>query len=200
MKHTPSIPALSDATDVELITAVASERSAAALEEIYRRYQPMLRSVIMRVVNNHAEADEVLQDVFVQVWELASSYSPEKGHFLGWLVTLARRRSVDHIRRICAYQNATGRYEESVKPAAPHVNEMFIVDREVCQHELQQQVATLLQKLPEEQREAVNLTFFKGMSQREIASHLSVPLGTIKTRIELGMRKLGRSLLTQEAA
>jgi RNA polymerase sigma-70 factor (ECF subfamily) len=77
---------------------------------------------------------------------------------------------------------------------------MFTVDREVCQNELQQQIREHLQKLPDAQREAVRLTFFQGLSQREIAARLSVPLGTVKTRIELGMRKLGRSLTCDKAA
>jgi RNA polymerase sigma-70 factor (ECF subfamily) len=191
---------LSNTPDVELITAVAQERSAKALEELYRRYRPLLSSVINRVMNNHAEADEVLQDVFIQVWDIAGSYSSEKGHLLGWLITIARRRALDHVRQMCSYKNATDRYEKSVEPERPCTGEMFTVDREVCQNELQQQIREHLQKLPDAQREAVRLTFFQGLSQREIAARLSVPLGTVKTRIELGMRKLGRSLICDKAA
>jgi RNA polymerase sigma-70 factor (ECF subfamily) len=77
---------------------------------------------------------------------------------------------------------------------------MFSVNREVYQNEMQQQVAAHMDRLPEAQRQAVGLNYFQGLSQREIATRLSLPLGTIKTRIELGMRKLGRSMVSVQAA
>src|SRR5215213_8070286 len=98
MKNSISCPTLASASDVDLITAVAQERSQQALEELYRRYRSMLRSVINRVMNTDADCDDVLQDVFIQVWNQAESYSSEKGHLLGWLITLARRRALDRVR------------------------------------------------------------------------------------------------------
>ena len=200
MKILSPCPSLTSASDVELITAISQDRSQRALEELYRRYRSMLRSVINRVMNTDADTDDVLQDVFIQVWNQAESYSSEKGHLLGWLITLARRRALDRVRQMCAYKNATDRYEKSVEPTKPGFQESSIVDREVWKHELQQRMNQLIHKLPEAQRQAVRLTFYQGLSQREIAAHLSVPLGTIKTRIELGMRKLGRSLAAAQAA
>jgi RNA polymerase sigma-70 factor (ECF subfamily) len=191
---------LAHACDLELITAVAKDRSEEALEALYDRYRSMLRTVIRRVLCADTDLDDVLQKVLVQIWHQADSYSAEKGNLLGWLVTLARRRSVDHIRKLCAYKNATDRYETACEPSKQNFTEMFSVNREVCQHELQQQVAALMHRLPEAQRQAVGLTYFQGLSQREIAARLSVPLGTIKTRIDLGMRKLGRSLVPERAA
>ena len=185
---------------MDLITAVSEDRSQQALEELYRRYRSMLRSVINRVMNSDADADDVLQDVFIQVWNQAQSYSASKGHLLGWLITMARRRALDRVRQMCAYKNATDRYEKSVEPTKPGFHETSIVDREVWKNELQQRMDKLMSKLPEAQRQAVRLTFFQGLSQREIAAYLSVPLGTIKTRIELGMRKLGRSFVSGQAA
>ena len=200
MKNTFSSSTLVSASDVDLITAISQDRSQEALEELYRRYRSMLRSVINRVMNTDSDADDVLQDVFIQVWNQASAYSPTKGHLLGWLITMARRRALDRVRQMCAYRNATDRYEKSIEPVKPGFQESSIVDREVWKHELQQRMNQLIHKLPEAQRQAVRLTFFQGLSQREIAAYLSVPLGTIKTRIELGMRKLGRSLTGQAAA
>lgn len=191
---------LARSTDLELITAVAKERSQAALEALYDRYRPVLRSVIHRVLSADGEVDDVLQKVLIQIWHQAETYSAEKGNLLGWLVTLTRRRSVDHVRKLCAYKNATDRYETACEPSRQIFTDMFSVNRQVYQNELQQQVKVLMQKLPEAQREAVGLTYFQGLSQREIATRLSVPLGTIKTRIELGMRKLGRSLVSELAA
>jgi RNA polymerase sigma-70 factor (ECF subfamily) len=200
MKISNTCPQITGASDVELITAVSEDRSQRALEELYRRYRSMLRSVINRVMNSDADADDVLQDVFIQVWNQAQSYSSEKGHLLGWLITMARRRALDRVRQMCAYKNATDRYEKAVEPTKPGFYETSIVDREVWKNELQERMDKLMHKLPEAQRQAVRLTFFQGLSQREIAAHLSVPLGTIKTRIELGMRKLGRSFVAGQAA
>jgi RNA polymerase sigma-70 factor (ECF subfamily) len=191
---------LMPASDVDLITAVAKDRSQDALETLYDRYRPVLRSVIHRVLYADSDVDDVLQQVLIQIWHQAEMYSPEKGHLLSWLVTLARRRSLDHIRRLCAYKNATDRYETACGPSKQIFTEMFSVNREVCQNELQQQVKVLMHRLPEAQRQAIGLTFFQGLTQREIATRLSVPLGTIKTRIELGMHKLGRSLASEHVA
>jgi RNA polymerase sigma-70 factor (ECF subfamily) len=188
------------ASDNELISAVANDRSAKALETLYRRHRPMLRSVIARVLNTDSDADDVLQKVLIQVWHHAESYSADKGNLLGWLITLARRRSVDHVRKVCAYRTVTERYEKQCEPTKPNFTDTFIVDREVYQNELQQQMTAVMNKLPEAQREAIGLTYYQGLSQREISSRLSVPLGTIKTRIELGMRKLGRTWVSEQAA
>jgi RNA polymerase sigma-70 factor (ECF subfamily) len=196
--HSPSH--FDDATDVELISAVSQFRSQKALEVLYRRHRPLLQNIIGRVMNSDSDCDDVLQDVFIQVWNQADAYSPEKGHLLGWLITLARRRALDRVRQMCAYKNATDRYEKSVEPPRTNVHEPSMVDREVWKNELHQRINVLMHKLPEAQQQAVRLTFFQGLSQREIAAHLSVPLGTIKTRIELGMRKLGRSLIAEQAA
>lgn len=200
MKNSFSYPRLVNATDLDLIRAVSENRSQQALETLYRRHRPLLQSVIGRVMNSESDVDDVLQDVFIQVWNQASAYSSEKGHLLGWLITLARRRALDRVRQMCAYRNATVRYENSVEPPRPGSLGTCTVDKEVQHHELQERMSTLMHRLPEAQRQVVRLTFYQGLSQREIAAHLSVPLGTIKTRIELGMRKLGRSLLAEQAA
>jgi RNA polymerase sigma-70 factor (ECF subfamily) len=104
------------------------------------------------------------------------------------------------VRQLSAYQRATTRYEESARPEAHRLESNSIVEKEVRQNELQALLNRLIGELPKEQGVAVHLTFFKGLSQREIASRLSLPLGTVKTRIELAVKKLGRSYLCQEAA
>lgn len=198
--NTSTHQTLTSASDIELITAISHDRSEKALEELYRRYRPMLRTVIHRVMNTDADCDDVLQDVFIQVWNQASAYSSEKGHLLGWLITMARRRALDRVRQKCAYMNATDRYEKSVERSKPDLRESSVVDQEVQRNELRGCMAKLMQALPEAQRQAVRLSFYQGLSQREISSYLSVPLGTVKTRIELGMRKLGRSYMGAQAA
>ena len=194
-KNTTIAAPVEGPTDAELMAEVANNRSAKALETLYRRHRQVLRSVIMRVLDNDADGEEVLQDVFVQLWQQASSFSSEKGQLLGWLIIVARRRALDRVRRKLAYQAATTRFEKTV-PADSAEHQPSAVDREIRQHELDK----LIQELPPAQGLAVKLTFFDGLSQREIASHLSVPLGTIKTRIELGVKKLSRMMEFAEAA
>lgn len=196
---TQSYPCITSASDVELVEAVSRDRSQNALEELYRRHRPVLRSVIHRVMNSDADTDDVLQDVYIQLWNQAGSYSAKKGQLLGWLITVARRRALDRVRQNCAYRNATDRYEKTMAKPEMLQQEASSVDREVWKHELRDRMSGLLQKLPEAQRDAVRLTYYQGLSQREIAARLAVPLGTIKTRIELGMRKLGRSLMWEAA-
>lgn len=201
MNHTPLTSASADTpTDLELITRIAQDRSPQALDQLYGRYRSFLGSVVYRVINNSSEIDDVLQDVFVQVWERAASYSAEKGQVVAWLVTLARRRSLDHVRRKTTYQHVTERYEATVTKVAHSHSDFSLVDSEVAQNELTEQVRVQLAKLPEAQRQAVHLAFFAGMSQREIAAKYAIPLGTIKTRLDLGLRKLGRSLRVELAA
>jgi RNA polymerase sigma-70 factor (ECF subfamily) len=175
-------------------------RSEYALEVIYQRHSPLLRSVAMRILSNYAEVDDVLQDVFIHLWDRSTDYSSEKGQLLGWLVTITRRRALDRVRQRSAYQNATNRYEEKCKHAMGQASSACVVDKEVQQHELHDLVMHSIENLPPNQGEVVQLTFFKGLSQREIAAHLALPLGTVKTRIELGMRKLSRSLAVQKVA
>lgn len=174
--------------------------SESALAVLIARHSAVLRSVIYRVVNSSAESDEVLQDVFIHFWNHAGAYSGEKGKLLGWLITIARRRSVDRVRQRSAYQRATTRFEESSRHVVQLQRSSWIVDREVRNHELQAIVNRYLQLLPTQQSEVLSLSFLKGLTQREIAAHLSLPLGTIKTRLELGVRKLSRSQLFQQAA
>jgi RNA polymerase sigma-70 factor (ECF subfamily) len=185
--------------DAELVAEIVIQ-SEWALEELYRRYNSMLRSVIRRIMNNDAEIDDVIQDVFIHVWNHAADFSPEKGQLLGWLITIARRRSLDRVRQRSAYQRATTRFEVSCAQPLHGNAESCIVDKQVQQNELQSMLRVFIGNLPPLQGEVVHLTLFKGMSQREIANRLSLPLGTVKTRIELGMRKLKRCPLFQQAA
>jgi RNA polymerase sigma-70 factor (ECF subfamily) len=192
-------PVYSQLKDEDLMDLITDQQSQKALEELYRRHRHVLRGVVTRVIGVDADADDVLQDVFIQVWKQAATFSAKKGQLLGWLITIARRRALDRVRQVSSYQKATNRYEAAFKPEAGQTADS-VVDREVRQHELTSLLNRLIAELPKEQSQAVELTFFKGLSQREIAAQLSLPLGTVKTRIELAVKKLGRSYLCQEAA
>ncbi len=178
------------APDEILMKAVTDERSETALEQLYQRYSHVLRSVISRVIRDDSEVDDVIQDVFVQVWNRSDTYSAEKGKFLGWLIILARRRALDRLRQHYAYNRARDRYEVEHKLPIMEGTMQRPVDRQVCDEDLRKYFTGLLHRLPPNQEQVVQMTYFEGMSQREIAATLALPLGTVKTRIELGMRKL----------
>src|SRR5437763_10069178 len=106
--------ALSDATDESLMSAI-THRHQPALNELHRRYGTRLKSVIGNVVHEEADADDVLQEIMIQIWKEADHYSPKAGKPLGWVVTLARRRAIDRVRRRQAYCRAKDRFSEQLE-------------------------------------------------------------------------------------
>src|SRR5262249_6960742 len=177
--------------DEELIKAV-SRRRHDALAELYDRHGKRLRATIDGVVQEEAEADDVLQEIFVQIWEEAGRYSPKAGKPLGWMVTIARRRAIDRLRRRQAYSRVRERYQKRVIEQTPNssreANDVFVLN------DLRQFLKQCMRVLPRLQREALELAFFKGLSHREIAATTRAPLGTVKTRLELGLQKLTHAI------
>lgn len=169
-------------------------QSDSALEVLYKRYKPILKSVIMQVVHDEYDAEDVLQDVFIQVWERANTYSSEKGKLISWLATLARRRAIDRVRQHSAYRRATDRYEVVCNHPDKEVDEIHTVERAAYHHDLKDIIQRHINNLPPSQQEAITMTFYEGKSQREISMITGTPLGTVKTRIELGMKKLEHSI------
>ncbi|HEX8295422.1 MAG TPA: sigma-70 family RNA polymerase sigma factor [Chthoniobacteraceae bacterium] len=178
------------ASEDEALMGSLVEQKPEALRQLYTRYRSVLRGVVMRVVHDEADADDVLQDVFLQLWTRADSYSPSKGKPLGWLITLARRRAIDRLRQRSAYRRATDRFEVESRHPKKEASENHTVERAAFHDDLRQLLNKLIARLPTAQREVVEKAFFEGMSQREIAARMQLPLGTVKTRIELGLRKL----------
>lgn len=181
-----------EVTDEQLMQQVQNgdEDSLAALQ---RRHEALLRTIIGRMVNNDSDVDDLVQEVLLSVWQHAASYDAEKGKALGWIVTLARRRTIDRIRRKSAYSRARDRYRDET--VTDHSGLHSGADEEVAQSDTAQVVAQLIEHLPTAQREAIQLTYFRGLSQRQIAATTGIPLGTIKTRLELAMRKLRSAAL-----
>lgn len=165
-----------------------------ALDRLYKRYKILLKSIIMQVLHDETEADDVLQEVFLQVWNRAPSYSSGKGKLMSWLCTLARRRAIDRLRQHSAYRRATDRYEVSCKHFEKTVDESHTVEREAFRDDLRSLLSQHLDCLPPNQREVIRLAFFEEKSQREISALTNIPLGTVKTRIELGIKKLSHAL------
>src|SRR5436189_4220090 len=181
----PDVSIVGDETLMEKIT----QRQQTALSELYSRYSRSLRALIGSVVHEESEADDVLQESFLQIWREAHHYSPKAGKPLGWVITIARRRAIDRVRRRDSYRRAKQRFEDEIKPQAQTVRSGG-TEAEVTQSDLRRFLGKQLQTLPPVQREAVELAYFRGLSQREIAATTNTPLGTVKTRLQLGLRKL----------
>jgi len=184
-------PGASSTPDEALMKAVSRGRQA-ALAELYDRHGKRLRATIDGVGREGAEADDGWQEIFIQVWDEAGRYSPKAGKPLGWMVTIARRRAIDRLRRRQAYSRVRERYQKRVVHEAPNsprqTDDVFVLN------DLRHFLKECMRVLPRLQREALELAFFKGLSHREIAAATHAPLGTVKTRLELGLQKLTHAL------
>jgi RNA polymerase sigma-70 factor (ECF subfamily) len=184
-----------ETSDDQLMKAVANGEGD-ALKRIYKRYQSLLRAVILNVIQDESEVDDVLHDVLLQVWELGDRYNPNEKGLHGLLVTLARRRALDRLRRRAAYRRAT----ENLKTDGdnPLTLETTSTLNEIELHDLSKLLSRAIRELPEAQQEVIDLAFFKGMSQREIAAKRRLSLGTVKTRLHLAQRKLYNYLMPMQ--
>ena len=184
----PTTPA-GEPTDEVLMERIQA-RDDKAIAILYRRHTPLLRSVIGRILNNDCDVDDLLQVVFLEVWRQAAHYDEAKGKALGWIVTLARRRAIDKVRTMQTYFRAQERLREEPEPA-PHLG----ADEEAAASDTAKIFSRVLATLPVLQREALDFAVYRGLSQREIAAHTGIPLGTIKTRLELALRKVRTAIV-----
>jgi RNA polymerase sigma-70 factor (ECF subfamily) len=183
-----------ETTDEELMARIKA-RDEAALSAMYHRHTPILRTVISRVVHNESDVDDLVQEVFLELWNRAESYDEAKGKVLGWLVTLARRRAIDRVRRRQAYARAEERLRLETENEPQAVRGQG-VEEDVVASDRAEVFQRLLSTLPDAQREALHLAYYRGLSQREIAAKTGIPLGTIKTRLELAVRKIRAAILS----
>jgi RNA polymerase sigma-70 factor (ECF subfamily) len=174
-------------SEVELLHAVA-RGDEAALARLYDAYRVILFGLLVRILNSREEAEDILQDVFIQVWRRAKDFDEKRGRPFTWLVTLARSRAIDRLRQLSARQRLA---DGAAREQTHEVSDALTDTVKVAQ---QQVVRRALSELPEEQRRTLVLAYFDGLTQSEIAAKLNAPLGTIKTRMRSGMIKL-RALL-----
>ena len=175
MNHPPAIE--------ELLRQIQAGDEQALLT-LHARYVNLVYSVAYQVLQDPMTAEEVTQDTFMRLWEKAASYDPDKGNFVTWMLTITRRLAIDVLRK-------RGRRE-------PAEHTLFIDENpELWENvlstetsELRRSLVAVLQHLPPEQRDAIGLAYFYGMSHSDIAAYCDVPLGTVKTRIRQGMQKL----------
>ncbi|MEP6603133.1 MAG: sigma-70 family RNA polymerase sigma factor [Spartobacteria bacterium] len=176
------------ATDLELMLGIQAE-DPEALSQLYDRYNGILKALILRVIHNEAEADDLLQEIFMEIWNQAKNFSPQKGKPLGWMVTLARRRAIDGLRKKQAYARAGERLQAETEQQ-PDAWVQNTTEDEINLSDTRVHLRRVLRSIPLPQQQAIELAFFRGMSQREIAADTNTPLGTVKTRLELGLKKV----------
>jgi RNA polymerase sigma-70 factor (ECF subfamily) len=193
-----SFTSTNTATDEQLMACIQA-RDEAALTTLYRRHNAVLRTVVARVVHHDQDVDDVLQEVLLELWNRADHYDQAKGKALGWLVTLARRRAIDRIRRRQAYSRAEERARLETE-TQPDLNTYHGADEDAQDADRAEIFRRILATLPDAQREALQLAYYSGLSQREIAAKTGIPLGTIKTRLELGVRKVRTAILSMGGA
>ena len=169
----------------EQLMARIQARDDQAVAILYRRHTPLLRTVIGHILNNDCDVDDQLQEVFLELWRQAANYDEAKGKALGWIVTLARRRAIDKLRKKQTYFRAQERLREQPEPAPHHG-----ADQEAAATDTAKIFTRVIATLPRAQREALDFAFYRGLSHREIAAQTGIPLGTIKTRLELALRKV----------
>lgn len=172
-----------------LIARIASGDQA-AFAEFYDLTCDRVFGFLVKMLRDRPTAEEVALDVYTQAWQRAGTYDATRGTPMSWLFTLARSRAIDRLRA----RRAEGGRLEPIEAAESLAAESLNPEADSMQAERQRLVRDALACLPPEQREALNLAYFSGLSQSEVAAQLDIPLGTVKTRIRMGMMKL-RDLL-----
>lgn len=187
-------PTLAELSDAELIGR-AGEGEARALEVLYDRYSSVVFSFALRLVGDRQLAEEVLQEVFFRAWQQGGSFSQKRGTFITWLLSITHNLAIDEIRkRRRRPQKAESEEPEALLAAVPDTGSGADVEDEVWLGALRETIVGALDQLPPPQREAIELAYYQGLTQREIAETLGEPLGTIKTRMRLGLLKLREAL------
>ena len=164
-----------------------------AFSQLYDHSSTLLFTLAVRILGNHEEAAELLQDVYLEVWRKVSRYDVGRGTPVAWLVTLTKSRAIDQLRaRASRGYRATNTLEAgtAAQPADPSPNPF----ETQADHELRLAVGSAVAGLPQAQQQAIGLAYYEGLSHAEIAARLNQPLGTVKTRIKLGMSRLRESL------
>ena len=179
-------------TDAQLLARIGRGENW-ALSEIYNRYAGLVFSIALNTLNDRASADEIVQQVFTKVWQHARDYQVERGKFSTWVRTITHHQCIDELRRHCIRPVANPGYWESLDRLAGNDDPA----QDAHDPFEQVRVRAALQQIPTQERIVIELAFWGEMTQREIALHCHSPLGTVKTRMRLGMQRL--KLLLQES-
>jgi RNA polymerase sigma-70 factor (ECF subfamily) len=190
MRSTPS----STIADGELIRRIAA-RDETAVGLLYDRYGQVLFAVAYRIVGQRSDAEEVVMEAFAQVWREAERFEAGRGSAAAWLTMIGRSRALDFVRSRQRRTRITTAAAQDDPDTGPGMSTWRSNPSEAVEHsERKKRVEEALGDLSAPQREAIELAFFEGLSQSEIAERLHEPLGTVKTRVRLGMQKLRDAL------
>lgn len=182
-------------SDEELVVMVLQGR-AEALEALYDRYAGLSYYLALRILGDRGAAEEVVQDAFVTLWRKAGTYDPVYGRLYSWLLRIVRNRAIDELRR----QRSPVRNSRVYRPDSESLADPSEAEA-IRATELRSVVGGAMEELPSDQREVLEMAYLEGLSQREISEYTGVPLGTVKTRTRLALKKLRKSLepLTRES-
>lgn len=176
---------------VHLIQKVANQ-DRDAFSQLYDRFSSLVFALAMRMLKVRSDAEDLLQEVFVQVWRQAQSYSVQRGSPEAWIVNIARSRAIDKIRSIRRMEKS---FVLTDDPARAESSDN--VESSAADSEARMAMNSALANLPETQRKVLELAYFDGLTQTEIANRLAEPLGTVKTRMRSGIQRLRDMLGTQ---
>lgn len=185
--------ALYSGLDDEELMQRLTYRDLTAYRTLYVRYSNLVYSAALRIVRDPHVAEDMVQEVFLRLWRKPDSYTPARGKLATWLTSVTRNRAVDEVRsRRRRYRHEAASPEEQERDfPGPEDDDPAITAELADQRRL---ILTAMSQLPEEQRQTIELAYFGGFTQQEIAERLQQPLGTVKTRIRLGMQKLRAAL------
>jgi RNA polymerase sigma-70 factor (ECF subfamily) len=187
---------LVELSDADLIGRAAAG-DARALEVLYDRYSRVVFSFALKTLRDRQAAEELLQEVFFRVWQQGGAFRESRGSFVSWLLSITHNMAIDEVRRRRRRpQKADSEEPETILAAVADTGSD--VEDEVWLGTLRETIATAMDQLPAAQRDAIELAYYQGLTQREIAEALGEPLGTIKTRMRLGMQKLREALAGTE--
>lgn len=181
-------------SDEQVLTALA-QRDLSALEDLYDRYSKIAYSLAYRIVGDRGTAEDVVQDAFLSVWRQAATYRRERGAPRTWLLSIVHHRSIDRLRSSAApsttipFDDLPEDREEVDKPS---------IWQQAWNNVRGDIVRRALERLPVEQKKSIELAYFSGYTQSEIAELMGVPLGTVKGRMRIGLQKLRAMLVSQE--
>lgn len=181
-------------TDVALLRLVA-ERRPEGLSALYDRHAPGLLALARRILGGAGDAEDVVQEVFVHVWNHASRYDSSRSSVSTWLVLVTRSRAIDRLRHLQVVDRSHESAQREILPSAGDASPDGV--ESVLVRERRERIRRELENLPPEQRQVLEMAFYEGLSQTEIATRADLPLGTVKTRTLLAMKKL-RSALRSE--
>jgi RNA polymerase sigma-70 factor (ECF subfamily) len=182
-----------DPVDVSLDATLARrllQKDVEAFEQLYERHSRIVYALVLRILQQGSTAEEVVQDVFLQVWRNARHYDEQRGPFIPWLMTLARNRALDRLR----LKSERQRRQEAQTEEFPPVVEAPQYEKDLDEKRRAERVRALMASLHPQQKKAIELAFFEGLSHSEIAESLKEPLGTVKSWIRNGLLRLKEGL------